>query len=144
VNAPALILRQPWASLVAHDRKDVENRSWRPPTALIGHDVLIVAGRGHDDGPAVEIVGPGIVAIARLAAVTRDSASPWAIPRCWHWALDRVARLARPVPVRGMPGLFSAAAALADALGRPLSAEADLRSQIAPLLMPASLSRCAV
>ena len=39
----AITIRQPWASLIAHGIKDIENRTWRCPTKHIGTRVLIHA-----------------------------------------------------------------------------------------------------
>ena len=39
----AITIRQPWASLIAHGIKDIENRTWRCPTKHIGKRVLINA-----------------------------------------------------------------------------------------------------
>lgn len=45
----ALTLWQPWASLIASGHKTIETRSWRPPTAAIGKQLAIHAGKdlGH-------------------------------------------------------------------------------------------------
>ena len=39
----AITIRQPWASLIAHGIKNIENRTWRCPTKHIGTRVLIHA-----------------------------------------------------------------------------------------------------
>ena len=39
----AITIRQPWASLIAHGIKDIENRTWKCPTKHIGTRVLIHA-----------------------------------------------------------------------------------------------------
>lgn len=43
-----LTVKQPWASLIASGRKRIENRSWRPPVALVGQRIAIHAGLGWD------------------------------------------------------------------------------------------------
>ena len=40
----ALTLRQPWAWAVLHAGKWVENRTWRPPAAILGEPFAIHAG----------------------------------------------------------------------------------------------------
>ena len=49
---------------------------------------------------------PGIVAVAQLAAVTRDSTSKWAARDQYHWLLAEVVTLAEPVAHRGAQGLW--------------------------------------
>lgn len=39
----ALTLWQPWAACIAHHGKRVENRSWRPPTSVLGKVIAIHA-----------------------------------------------------------------------------------------------------
>jgi hypothetical protein len=48
----ALTLRHPWAFSIAHWGKRIENRSWKPPTALIGQRIAIHGGAkpGKADG----------------------------------------------------------------------------------------------
>ena len=40
----AITIKQPWASLIVHGIKDIENRTWRCPDKYIGQRVLIHAG----------------------------------------------------------------------------------------------------
>lgn len=80
----ALTLIRPWAAAVAHLGKNVENRTWRPPSALIGQRFAIHAGvkvdalalRLIDLGqlehglPVLPDAGPqGVICTVRLAAV---------------------------------------------------------------------------
>ena len=39
----AISIKQPWASLIVHGIKDVENRTWKCPQKYIGQRVLIHA-----------------------------------------------------------------------------------------------------
>lgn len=39
----AISIKQPWASLIAHGIKDIENRTWKCPQKYIGQRVLIHA-----------------------------------------------------------------------------------------------------
>lgn len=48
---------------------------------------------------------PGIVALARLAAVRRDSTSLWARRGAWHWQLADVLPI-EPLPYIGAPRLW--------------------------------------
>jgi hypothetical protein len=42
----AITLHAPWAWAIAHGPKRVENRTWKPPSALLGQRIAIHAGRG--------------------------------------------------------------------------------------------------
>lgn len=129
----ALTLRQPWADAVATGCKDVENRSWAPPSALLGADIGIHAGlRTVDEASYRALMGRkarslekmprgAIVAIARLIGgvnvetgivigpltheqLARVLDSPWTTGP-WGWLLDHV-RAVEPVPCRGAQGLW--------------------------------------
>lgn len=39
----AISIKQPWASLIAHGIKDIENRTWKCPQKYLGQRVLIHA-----------------------------------------------------------------------------------------------------
>lgn len=41
----AISIKQPWASLIAHGIKDIENRTWPCPKKYIGQRVLIHASQ---------------------------------------------------------------------------------------------------
>ncbi len=44
----ALTLKAPWATVIARFGKDIENRTWRPPDAIIGKRIAIHEGRSLD------------------------------------------------------------------------------------------------
>jgi hypothetical protein len=148
ILAPTLVLKQPWATLVALGVKDVENRAWRSPN-MVGRDLLICAGLKVDSqGPPVTSpIGPGIVAVVRVLDIVRCSRSSWATPGAWHWLLGDVERFQQPLAVRGMPGLFSPAPNLAEALALTASAfsqrvsHVGLRAALAPLLRQVAAPR---
>ncbi len=112
---------QPWAALIVHGVKDVENRSW--PTSFRG-PVLIHAGKKWDDDAqdAVEggihpvTFGPldvpegctfqrgGIIGVAEIVDCVSASNSPWFVGEYGF-----VIRNARPIPFlpcRGALGFF--------------------------------------
>lgn len=122
-DVPALTLLNPWAHLVAHYGKNVENRTWMP------HDgvwrLLIHAGKGWDRAAETDIflrvgdldgVQPSaILAVADLAHACRASryretvvceCGEWAQPGQCHWRLANVRPLAEPVPAVGRQGLW--------------------------------------
>jgi|GEM_PF-4635399 len=49
----AISIRQPWASLIAHGIKDIENRTWKCPQKYIGQRVLIHASANDGFGRIV-------------------------------------------------------------------------------------------
>jgi hypothetical protein len=115
-----LSIRQPWASLIVHGHKDVENRTWR--TRYRG-PVLVHASQRADDVSVDEIerrfgvrlgdVQPlgGVVGITELLDCVRSSASRWHAPGCWGFVLAN----SRPlpyVPYRGGLSLRDAPPAL--------------------------------
>ncbi|MFI6326591.1 ASCH domain-containing protein [Nonomuraea sp. NPDC050556] len=107
-------VRQPWASaLLADDanRKDIENRGWS--TSHRGR-LYIHAAKTHDEDAHLSYelldlpMHYGVVlGYVDLVDVVRDSPSRWAEPYAYHWVTANPVRLARPIDLRGMPGLFS-------------------------------------
>ena len=84
----------------------------------LAHALYLLSGAGNLDPriPALErglaVAGedeyftPGIVAVARLAGVTRNSMSAWAVDGQYHWQLADVLTLPEPIPHRGAQGLW--------------------------------------
>lgn len=115
----AITLKNPWAHLIAHYGKDVENRTWMPHCGVDW--LLIHAGKGWDDS-APEFAGDmgdphtsAIVAIADLAFACDASldadtvvcgCGEWAQPRQCHWKLANVRALPQPVSAIGKQGLW--------------------------------------
>lgn len=52
----AITVKQPWASLIIHGIKDIENRTWPCPKKYIGQRVLI-----HSSAIPVEMINPNSV-----------------------------------------------------------------------------------
>lgn len=110
----ALTIKQPWASLIVHGIKDIESRSW---TTDYRGRLLIHAGASLDtsdeakqsslllprgaDMPRKCVVGAVI-----LSDVVSDSSSKWADAGCYHWVLGDPIVFTRPVPCRGLLGLW--------------------------------------
>jgi hypothetical protein len=119
-----LAIKQPWASLIVHGLKDVENRTWR--TDYRGTLIVHASKRG-DDVTAAEIarrygVRPpsllpegGIIGIVEIVDCVRGHKSKWY--QRGQWAL--VLAKARPVPFvpwRGVQSLQAAPPALLELL----------------------------
>lgn len=108
----ALVVRQPWASLIAEGRKTIELRSWS--TSYRG-PVLILAGSVVWRGTEYPI-GPRGVTLCLVdlvdvrAATPEDEAAACLTPPesfGFAWML-RDARPVRQVPVKGKLGLYAA------------------------------------
>lgn len=117
----ALSIRQPWAWLILHAGKDIENRDW--PTKYRG-PLLIHAGKGmtrdeYENGvltleeirpnlalpPFEELQRGGIVGSAVLVDCVRESDSPW-----FFGEFGFVLRDATPLsfrPYKGALGFFA-------------------------------------
>lgn len=123
-TAYAITLKNPWAHVIAHRGKDVENRSWMPHELV--NTLLIHAGKGWDDRdewiwmphtlPNIDgVVTSAIVAVADLAFACNTSrysdtvrcgCGKWAQSGQCHWALANVVALPEPVPASGRQGLW--------------------------------------
>lgn len=82
----ALTLHQPWATCIAQHGKRVENRTWAPPSSLIGQRIAIHAGmklnrevclrlfdeEGIELAPASKLPLGAVVATARVAGWVRS------------------------------------------------------------------------
>ena len=51
-----ITIKQPWASLIVHGIKDIENRTWPCPKKDLGQRVLI-----HSSAVPVEMINPNSV-----------------------------------------------------------------------------------
>ena len=67
----AISIKQPWASLIAHGIKDVENRTWKCPEKYIGQRVLIHASASKKEGYMLK--GPMEVALLKSKSVLVDT-----------------------------------------------------------------------
>lgn len=95
---PALSINQPWAALIAHGLKDIENRDW--PTRFRGrfliHAGLKIDGEAHDDvdagihpvtgeplddAPPMAVARGGIIGLAEIVDCVEISASTWFVGR---------------------------------------------------------------
>lgn len=127
----ALSIRQPWAWLIVHGYKDVENRDW--PTRVRGR-VLVHAGKKLDrEGynwlrlyhPGIplpmadQLECGGIVGEATVLDCVDDHDSPWFFGR-YGFVLGN----ARPLPFHPMPGKLG----FFDATDPQTEVAGDLRS----------------
>jgi hypothetical protein len=115
----AISIRQPWAWLIIHGGKDIENRTWR--TNILGR-VLIHASKGmtmkeYEEvkaqlGDSVSLPPPeklergGIVGSVVITGCWRQSVSPWFFGP-WGFSLANPEPLPFR-PMRGQLGFFDA------------------------------------
>ncbi len=121
VPTKALSVRQPWAWLIVHGHKDIENRTW--PTRFRGR-VLIHASKGmtraeYEDAADFayfhggvqqmttfeEMERGGIVGVATITDCTDNSGSRWHMPDCLGFKLVDAKPLPF-VPCKGALGFF--------------------------------------
>ena len=107
----ALTVKQPWATLLVAGVKDVENRSWstnhRGP-------LWIHAGKGRDAPPpgvtldeSLDYPTGVLLGTVDLVDIIQDSTSQWGEPGSYHWVVQPMVALARPIPMRGRLGLWT-------------------------------------
>lgn len=123
-----LSVRQPWASLIVANIKDVENRSWEPMAAgrpyrgpLLIHAAMTWS-KGAGEWLAEHFPGQGlasrfcrenlargaIIGQVELTGVQQAHPSPWAEDGQVHWVLANAQVFGQPVPYPGRQGLFIA------------------------------------
>lgn len=133
--AHVITLKNPWAHLVAHGGKDVENRTWMPYEGV--DKLLIHAGKGWDPFAPFPDRGAcfpsAIVAVADLAYACNSSrwtdrlvcgCGQWAMRGHCHWKLANV-RAITPVPCAGRQGLWLPTPAMLADVNDALSAVAS-------------------
>jgi len=128
----ALTLKHPWPFAICRLGKRVENRTWHPPSSLIGQRFAIHGGNiptgkaldeawnlAHDLGrihkqpldvdSAFDCVFSfaGIVATAVLDSVVTQSDDPWFDGSGFGWVLRDVIVLPEPIVCKGKQGLWT-------------------------------------
>lgn len=113
----AIVLNQPWASMVASGRKTIELRSWS--TKHRGPIVICAGVRGWSDeavatlgdGPrGVELCVVNLVDVRPATEDDRDAAGVGgrvkSLDGLYAWVLEEP-KPVKQAPVRGMPGIFT-------------------------------------
>ena len=116
----AISIKQPWASLIVHGIKDIENRTWKCPQKYIGQRVLIHASKNFAnfwDYPeeitnrineflrkisksGTDWSGYPIGAIIGSVVIedcVQNHSSVWAEKGCWNWVLKDAVLFDKPV-----------------------------------------------
>ena len=129
----ALTVRQPYADAIAFGTKRIENRTKPLPPKYIGVPVLLHAAKElHDSGiTALDLykvtsdpihewqdTRSAILAVIRFKGSHRCAdvhwcCRPWGqvetttTPEVWHWEIDEVIRIGKPVPASGALGFWT-------------------------------------
>lgn len=124
----ALTVIQPWAGLIATGVKLIENRTWKPPAAMLGERIAIHAGAKVWRDTIEDLVDEGLTehelwtlrsaAIATATLVTYVTHShqipEYTAPEQRRWfngpigfVLRDVVALPEPVPCKGMLGFWT-------------------------------------
>lgn len=111
----ALTICQPWAHLIVHGEKRIENRRWytdhRGQLAIhTGKSKAWLGTAGDDEPPRDKLVYGAVIGVAELVDCVRvENLPPHLASRFaegpWCWVLDKV-RAVRPVSCRGERGLW--------------------------------------
>ena len=104
----AISIKQPWASLIAHGIKDIENRTWKCPEKYIGTRILIHASYTPafsswdtlnneqilskdesylKDINICDIPLGAIIGSVEIVSCTQNHPSIWAEPCTYNWVL---------------------------------------------------------
>lgn len=115
----AISIKQPWASLIVHGIKDIENRTWRCPRKYIGQRVLIHAAKTsvkegwealtreqfekvilHKNkfyGDNEELPRGAIIGSVVIENCVWNHSSVWAEKGCWNWVLKDAILFDKPI-----------------------------------------------
>lgn len=115
----AITIKQPWASLIAHGIKDIENRTWR--TNYRGR-ILIHAGASKKEGWRLNDVQrfhlrrsgsslcstdfdklpfSAIIGSVEIIDCIQGYSSVWAEKDVWNWVLANPILFPEPIPAKG-------------------------------------------
>ena len=125
----ALSIKQPWASLIAHGIKDIENRTWKCPQKYIGQRVLIHVSKSKEDGWVLneeqelklqmhqsnlrstsydDLPFGAIIGSVVIEDCVQNHHSVWAEKECWHWVLKDAVLFDKPIlHVKGQLGFWN-------------------------------------
>jgi len=111
----ALSVRQPWAHLIIHGGKDVENRSRRTlhrgPLAIHAAGTMTPAERAML--PHFPLINPAklpmeaIIGIVELVDCVQGYDSKWAMEGMWHWVLANPKAFRTPIRMAGNLSLWN-------------------------------------
>lgn len=124
-----LTVKQPWASLIVHGIKDIENRTWMCPKKYIGQRILVHVSKSktkslqfqltdeqvkciyeHFNGNIPLLIEPKGVIIGSVEIVdcVQNHPSLWAEKGVYNWVLANPVLFEKPIEnVKGKLGLWS-------------------------------------
>lgn len=117
----AITIKQPWASLIVHGIKDIENRTWACPKKYLGQRVLIHASAKPDREPymifndsqadaidncVMDVCGyykqtGAIVGSVEIVNCVQNHPSIWADKGVYNWVLANPVLFEKPIPAKG-------------------------------------------
>ncbi|MCU6777351.1 ASCH domain-containing protein [Phocaeicola fibrisolvens] len=122
----AISIKQPWASLIAHGIKDIENRTWKCPQKYIGQRVLIHASLNDGFGRILneqqifklyiqkfgldcnKLPHGAIIGSVVISDCVQDHPSVWAEKGCYNWVLKDAVLFDKPIEgVKGKLGFWN-------------------------------------
>ena len=115
----AISIKQPWASLIAHGIKDIENRTWSCPKKYLGQRVLIHASGKplkYDNFYDSILTNEQLLALPEnkqwddfnfcvgaiigsvvISDCVQNHPSVWAEKGCWNWVLKDAVLFDKPI-----------------------------------------------
>ena len=114
----AISIKQPWASLIAHGIKDIENRTWSYPKKYLGQRVLIHASGCHGKRFEINLTDEqmkqvfslisdkstsgkwefgAIIGSMVIADCVQNHPSIGAEKGCWNWVLKDAVLFDKPI-----------------------------------------------
>lgn len=122
----AITIKQPWASLIVHGIKDIENRTWPCPKKHIGKRVLIHVSKrkrcveptsiftkaqfdiirndkrfiqGSNTNP--QLIDSAIIGSVDIIDCVQNHPSVWAEKGVYNWVLANPILFEKPIPAKG-------------------------------------------
>lgn len=121
----AISIKQPWASLIVHGIKDIENRTWVCPQKYIGKRVLIHASAGNKFNinlndeqmtAAFPLISKksvlehwdfgAIIGSIKIVSCVQNHPSVWAEKRVFNWVLSDPILFDTPISAKGRLGFW--------------------------------------
>lgn len=113
MNVKVLSVRQPWANLIVHGIKDIENRTWKTnfrgrvyihaPLKDDTRSIIFTEDQFtcmRDNGYKFNLTPKETMAIIGYIDIVdciQDSESIWAEDGCYHWVLENPVLLDKPI-----------------------------------------------
>ena len=88
----AITIKQPWASLIVHGIKDIENRTWPCPKKYLGQRVLItneqlLALPENKEWKDFSFCTGSIIGSIEIVDCVQNHSSIWAEKEVYNWVL---------------------------------------------------------